>query len=699
MGNNIALVGNPNSGKSSIFNRLTGMRQQVGNYPGITVEQKTGNIRLPNQNVVQISDIPGSYSIHPYHKDDSLVLQLLTNHQTENFPELLLYVADATQLERHFLLLSQINDLNFPIILILTMTDVAKKEGIEINLAYLSEILQMPIVCVNGRNGEGIDSLKNLIQENLYQSVQRQGNFKDFPSYIDDVAQICETHNPYLALLYLQHFDKVDHLSEAQKNELQKIKDAHGHDVLDWQVKETMGRFDDIAPIMQKAIKYSKEDESSIFTQKVDRVLTHPFWGLIIFIVLNFLIFQAIFSWASYPMNWIESIFGNLSAWLKSVLPDNLLTQLLTDGLLAGIGGIVVFIPQIAILFALITFFEEIGYMARTVYLSDGLMRRLGMNGRSIISLMSGLACAVPAIMATRNISNWKERFITIMVTPFVSCSARIPVYTILVALVIPSSARVGIFNLQGIVMLGLYALGIGMALLAAFILHKILKSSPTGYLALELPQYKMPHWKNVAISVWNKVSTFVTEAGKIILVLSMMLWILATFGPGNAMQKAEEQARATAVTQQLTEAQIEHKVASARLEASYIGIIGKKIEPVIRPLGFNWKIGIALISSFAAREVFVGTMATIYSVGEDETNIQLKEKLKQDRFSDTGAPVYTLATCMALLLFYVFAMQCMSTLAVTKKETNSWLYPAIQFLAMTAIAYLAAWAAYQFWS
>jgi ferrous iron transport protein B len=408
-------------------------------------------------------------------------------------------------------------------------------------------------------------------------------------------------------------------------------------------------------------------------------------------------VFQAIFAWATYPMDFIEAVFGILSSWCKEVLPPSLLTNLVTEGIIPGLSGVLIFVPQIAILFFLISILEEIGYMARAVYLFDRFLRRFGMNGRSVVSLISGGACAIPAIMSTRTIVNWKERLITILVTPFISCSARIPVYTVLVAFVVPYKPVWGIFNSQGLAFGGLYLLGIVTALLAGWVFKKILKAKMQSFFVMELPSYRSPDWQSVWRNIRNKVGTFITEAGKIILLISVILWFLASFGPPQKMEAAKDSARQDASAQGLDEAAAEDLLSSYKLEASFAGILGKTIEPIIRPLGYDWKIGIALICSFAAREVFVGSMATIYSIGSVDDEFRIRAHLAKQKDPVTGEAIFNYSTALSLLLFFVFAMQCMSTLAVVKKETKSWKWPFIQFSMMTALAYAIAWFAYNF--
>jgi ferrous iron transport protein B len=645
----IALLGNPNTGKSSIFNLLTGMRQHVGNFPGVTVDKKEGTVKIKGE-TYSIIDFPGTYSVYPRSKDEQVVYDVLANSAHKDYPSVALVVADATNIERNLLLFSQIYDLNIPCVLALNMRDLAKGKGIEIDITALQ--LAFPaakIVETNARAGFGKDRLLNALETADRKSV----------------------HAPFLP--------------NAQ---LAAVEDFKAQEA------EAAARFEHIQLLVQQIKKVTVPKKQS-FDTKLDRILVHPIFGYVIFSAILLIIFQFIFAVATIPMDLIDGSFSKFSAYISSLLPQGILSDLIAQGIIPGIGGVVVFVPQIALLFFFISLLEESGYLARVVFIMDRIMRPLGLNGKSVVPLMSSVACAIPGVMATRTISDWKERLITILVAPLMSCSARIPVYTLLIALVIPNKTLFHFFNLQGLVLFGLYALGLFAALLIAFILKQTIKTKEKGYLLLELPSFKPPQWKNVGMVVWEKLRVFVTDAGKVILAISIILWAMATFGPSNQMQLAEKNVRQSAKHTTLSKAETEQKVAAIRLENSYIGILGKTIEPVIRPLGYDWKIGISLITSFAAREVFVGSLATIYAVQDDGgENKRLIDRLREDKRAD-GKPTYTLASGVSLMIFYVFAMQCMATLAVVKRETKSWKWPLIQIGFMAALAYTGAWIAY----
>ncbi len=697
----IALIGNPNCGKSSIFNLLTGLRQKVGNFPGVTVDKKVGVAKLNLEEEVEIIDFPGTYSIFPGSKDESIVVSTLIDRTDKNHPDAIVYIADVTKLEPQMLLLTQIIDLGIPVVLGLNMMDLAEKEGIQIDVGQLKKELGIEVVELSGRTGYNLSVLKSSMAQLL--KNETVGNNKTFyhpgSNLKEIVAAVQNVHdepNNYKALLLVHFGHQHKMLDASQQQAILAIRKTHQFNELRAQVEETMSRYDRFTPVLKKCLRDSKKGEAS-FSDKIDKVVTNKVAGPLLFFALMFLVFNAIFSWSELPMNWIEEGFGITGTYLKTILPESWATDLLTDGVLAGLGGVLVFIPQITILFFLISLLEEIGYMSRAVYMFDSIMQKFGLNGRSIVALVSSGACAVPAIMSTRTISNWKERLITIMVTPLISCSARIPVYTLLIAFVIPSYTVWKVFNSQALVFMALYLLGIISALLAAWTFKKILKSDEKSFLMIEMPPYRAPVVKNVLFTVKEKVMSFVLEAGKVIMLISIVLWFLASYGPGDSIVQAGKQAQIEAESKAMGAEQTANLVASKQLEVSYAGHFGKAIEPAIAPIGLNWKMGIALITSFAAREVFVGTMATIYSIGSaEEDEYKIRAKMESAIDPETGEAEYNRATSWSLLLFYVFAMQCMSTLAVVKRETKSWKWPIIQFTYMSAMAYISSFIAYQ---
>lgn len=700
----VALLGNPNCGKSSIFNQITGLRQKVGNFPGVTVDKKIGEVSLSKELKINLVDFPGTYSLYPTSLDERIVVSTFTNASKRKEYDVIIYVADITQLEKHLLLLTQIRDLGLPVILALNMNDVARATNLQVDDEVLSQKLGLPIIRVSGRTGEGIAALKMqigslLLSNDVFVAPKPLYSFsKEEIKLVKEVRSKFGLENDMQALLYLHHHDWLPFLQKEDTAWLKDKMAADSFEPLKFQVRETMQRYDKFLPIVQKSLKRNVVEDETL-SDKIDSVVTHRFIGPLIFFGLMFLIFQAVFSWAGVPMDWIDAGFGALNDGVKAVMPESMFRDLITDGVLAGLGGVLIFIPQIAILFFLISILEEVGYMSRAVYLFDNIMRRFGLNGRSIVALVSGGACAIPAIMSTRTISNFKERLITILVTPLISCSARIPVYTVLVGFVVAADQSWGIFNMQGLVFGGLYLLGIVAALLAGWVFNKILKTEESSFLMMEMPVYRMPMAKNVLLNVYEKTKTFVVEAGKVIFVISIILWLAANFAPGDQMALAEAEAKTIAIQQNFDEATTNNLIAAKKIEASYAGHLGKFIEPAIRPLGFDWKIGIALITSFAAREVFVGTMATIYSIGSEAEEGSVIDRMATEVNPMTGELTYDRATSLSLLIFYVFAMQCMSTLAVVKRETKSWKWAIIQFLFMTALAYFGSLLVYQMMS
>ena len=698
---NIALVGNPNSGKSSLFNYLTGLNQQVGNFPGVTVDKKTGQSKIAAGLSATIIDLPGSYSLYPKRSDEWVAYKVLLNQDKDVKPDMVLLVADASNLKRNLLFCSQIIDLNIPVVVALTMMDLAKRKGTQIDIPGLERELGVPIVPINPRKNKGLEQLKKVIEqsaENLYQPPARDfiDNHALAANAIADVKNHYPAISSYMAIHYLinhEHFL----LSDGMQQTIEQIEIENKFNPTKTQAEEIVQRYGHIKHIMQQTVVEADPLQKAMFNERLDDILLHRRSGYIILMAVLFLLFQSIFWVAKYPMDGIEWAFGALGGLLSNNLPVTWWSDLLVNGVVAGLSGIVIFIPQIMILFGMITVLEDTGYMARISFLTDKLMRKVGLNGKSVMPMISGFACAVPAIMSARNIENKKERLLTIMITPLMSCSARLPVYTILIALVIPSKLYFGFLSLQGLVMMGLYLLGTVMALIVAWVMKWFIKSTERSFFILELPTYRAPRWKNALTTMIEKAKIFVFDAGKVIMMISLLLWVLSTYGP------AKKMAGVTAKYEQLIKQnpQQAHELNKQRktelLQSSFAGTLGKAIEPAIRPLGYDWKIGIALITSFAAREVFVGTMATLYSVGEDadSNNSTLRQKMAAAVRPD-GSKVYNLATGLSLLIFYVLAMQCMSTLAVVKRETRSWKWPAIQLVYMTGLAYLMSWIVYK---
>lgn len=696
----IALVGNPNSGKSSLFNCLTGLKQQVGNFPGVTVEKKTGSTSLSAGQNAAIIDLPGTYSLYPRRMDEWVSYKVLLNQDKEIKADVVVAVADASNLKRNLLFCTQLIDLKVPVVVALTMMDLAGKKGIKIDIATLERELGVPVVAVNPRKNKGIVQLKKAIEQtaqHLYHSPVRDfiDNRALAESSIDDVKKLLPALSDYGAIHYLINHESFE-LNETMQENIEDIERNNNFNPTKTQAEEILQRYGRIRQIMQQAVSEPDPLQKSLFTEKLDNLLLHRVWGYLILLSVLFLLFQSVFWLAQFPMDWIELGFAKLSQALSISLPDNRWTDLLINGVIAGMGGILIFVPQIMILFGLITLLEDTGYMARISFLSDRLMRSVGLNGKSVMPMISGFACAVPAIMSARNIENRKERLLTILITPLMSCSARLPVYTILIGLVIPKTYLLGFLGVQGLVMMGLYLLGLVMALIVSYVAKWFIRINEKSFFILELPTYRSPRWNNVLPTMISKAKIFVLDAGKVIMIISLILWALCSFGPGNKMQQLSEKYEQMKALPGADVKQIDKEYKTVKLESSYAGIMGKSIEPAIAPLGYDWKIGIALITSFAAREVFVGTMATIYSVGDnDEGSLLLKEKMKAAVRPD-GKPVFNLASGLSLMIFYVFAMQCMSTLAVVKRETRSWKWPVIQLVYMTGLAYLMSWVVYQ---
>ncbi len=693
----IALVGKPNAGKSSLFNRLTGLNQKIGNFPGVTVDKRIGFCQLDDHTTAEIIDLPGIYSLYPRTLDEKIVVDILTDKKGENFPDRIALIADATNLKNCLLLLTQLIDLGLPVVLALNMMDQAAKSGLSLDVKKLSRELDVPVVMINARQGHGLDELKRQITSEPVASSRKI--FQPMNGVTPTLVEIQERFHlstPYEAFQYLQQPDNFLFLSAGDRTYIKGVSAEKNFFPHKYQGAETINRYGFIQQVLDAVIIRSAGQEWRGVSSKLDKVLTHKIFGYLIFLTVLFLIFQSVFALAQIPMDAIDRGFAGLSNYLGKRLPSGPLFELISSGIVPGIGGIIIFIPQIAILFAFISLLEETGYMSRVVFLMDKIMRKFGMSGRSVVPLMSGLACAIPAIMATRTIENWKDRLITIFVTPLMSCSARLPVFTILVALIVPHQRVLGLISLQGLALMGLYLMGFFAAMFSALLMKAIVNVKERSYLIMEMPTYRAPKWSNVGFTIVEKTKTFVLQAGKVIMAISIILWVLASYGPKEVMDQSRAVVRVETEQLHLSEQAFENRVAAYKLEHSYAGILGKWMEPAIRPLGYDWKIGIALVTSFAAREVFVSTIATIYSLGSADDNATIMDRLKDEINPETGGPRFTPAVGLSLLVFYTFAMQCMSTLAVVKRETKGWTWPLLQLVYMTALAYTSAFIVYQ---
>lgn len=694
---NVALVGNPNTGKTSLFNQLTGLTQKVGNYPGVTVDKKEGTTKLSDEYKGNIIDLPGTYSVNPTSADESIVLKTLLNSRHDKIPDVIVVVADVENLKRNLLLFSQIKDLEIPTVLAINMADQMKRKGITVDLAVLQQEIGNEVVLISARKDTNIQSVKDAVvatYEARTATPLCNITSRIDAKYFEKLKQINPKYPLYELWLMLTQDNFPDIMSEEEKQQIADFK-ATSKNLKQYQHKETIYRYQRINEILKKAYVVDRSQATDL-RARLDKVFTHKIFGYVLFFGILLLIFQSIFEWASVPMDFIDATFASFSNLVKEGMSEGVLRDLITDGIIPGIGGVVIFIPQIAILFLFIAVLEETGYMSRVVFLMDKIMRKFGMSGKSVIPLISGTACAIPAVMATRNISGWKERLVTILVTPFTTCSARLPVYAILIALIIPDQKILGFLSLQGFALLCMYLLGFATAIIAATILHKTLKIKSTSVFVAEMPNYKLPSAKNVFLDVFEKTKAFVFDAGKIILALSIVLWFLASNGP-ESFENAEQTVIENPANRQLSQDELDQKIASAQLANSYIGIMGKSIEPAIKPLGYDWKIGIALITSFAAREVFVGTLATIYSVeSDDDDTTTIKERMASEINVATGKPRFNFAVGMSLLVFYAFAMQCMATLAIVKRETKGWKWPMIQLFGMGLLAYVSSLIIYQ---
>lgn len=666
---NVALIGNANVGKTTLFNRLCGVRQKTGNYPGVTVDKKKGTF-VHNNTLVEITDLPGFNSLTPTSLDEELVHDFLLDASLNKKVDKVVYVVNATNLKKNLYLFTQVRDLGFDITLAINMQDVSTKKGIDIDVEQLQNDLGVAVVGISAKKGNGIDNLKDAILiKSVLNPIESSVFIKD--EFLPELTKFCSDNN--IENLYVGF-----------------IKFAKGNKA--FETKESILRYQYITSILNKSVVINKSKATDT-TTVIDRILLHKFWGYLIFLGVLLVIFQSVFSLASYPMDWIDAGTSWLYDFTKEHLPEGSFTNLITDGLITGIGGVVIFIPQIAILFFFFSLMEESGYMSRVVFLMDRFMQKIGMSGKSIVPLMSSFACAVPSIMSTRTIENKRDRLITILVAPLITCSARLPVYTIIIALIIPNEYY-GPFNLQGLTLFGMYLLGVLMTVIAALVFKYIIKTKYKSFFLIEMPDYLLPDIKNTLISVWNNCKSFVWNAGKVIVAITIIIHVLQTNGSGKFNTIEEELKQNTSLTQE----EIDLQVAHYQTENSYLASIGKTIEPVIRPLGYDWKMGIGILASIAAREVFVGTMLVVYGGEDIELDDEQKTiaRFRSQKNAVTGKPAFSFAVGISLLLFYAFSLQCMSTIAVTYKETKSLKWTSIQFIYMTVLAYILAMVAFQ---
>lgn len=693
----VALIGNPNVGKTSIFNLLTGMNQHVGNYPGVTVDKKVGFCKLSQIINARIYDLPGTYSTNPNSMDEKVAVSCLLDRDDIDFPDVVVVVADVENLKQNLYLFTQIKDFGIPTILAINMADRMKPRGITIDIPALEAALHTRIALISTRQKTGIEELKELIINYKKLSLETLVDIARIdPPFFSSLKE--KFPNEELGKLWMVISQNFEVVGALRKVEIQKENIKTEAEIKRMQQRETILRYQVINNALKDTYKVTAVGTRAL----LDKILLHKVWGYVIFMAILLLIFQVIFYVSEYPKGWIESALGWVGEWLSGILPEGSLTSLLVDGVIPGLTAVVSFVPQIALLFFFISLLEESGYMSRVVFLMDRIMRPFGLNGKGTIPLISGAACAIPAVMATRTIESWRERLIAILVTPFITCSARLPIYLIIIKLVIPQG-NYFFFDNQAVALFALYMLGVFMAIFSAWLLSKflVLKHTIKTHFIIEMPTYKVPLARNVLLTVYEKSKAFVVNAGKIIFFITVLIWFLQTHGLSEKYRNAETHTEQMAAQYGWDEDQKEHYLLSYRTENSLLGNMGKFVEPVFRPLGYDWKISIAVLGSFAARETFVSTLATIYSLGEVDVEegeaeqrtviTRLQEEMRPD-----GTPMFNLATGVSILLFFASAMQCISTFAIVRKETNSWKWAIIQWLFMTGFAYLSAFAAYQ---
>lgn len=681
---NVYLVGNPNCGKSTLFNILTGLQQKTSNLPGTTIDIRKSKITSKKGQTIRLFDLPGIYSINPASKDEQIACEPLLNPEHKEHPDHVVVVIDSSNLKRNLLLFTQVADLGIPVSLVLNMTDIAAKKGIVINTERLERELGVKVIETSARSGLNIDKLKEQIFSEGFKSHFKCFSPPSLKEFFVDSSIDLSKYNDYQALQIV--YKNTD------------IVGGKAHQIIfeEQRAMEVIVRYKAIDVLIAHCVTQTSTRKQ--FTKKIDKFVTHPVLGYIIFLVIIFIIFQSVFTLAAYPMDLIEQGFNLAGNYLSDVLPDGVLQSLVVNGILAGLSGVLVFIPQIIILFMFLALLEDSGYMARVSFILDKIMRKFGMNGRSVLPLISGAACAIPAIMSARTIENKRDRLITIMVTPFISCSARLPVYILLISIIPINTKIFGIFNHQGFLLMAMYLLGVVTSLLAGIVLSRFIKNTDYTGFFMELPQYQWPRLKNIGITCFTKAKSFVWEAGKIIFLVSLVLWYLTSFGPKEEFKRIEEEVAYEVRTNKITVDEANFSLALQKQEHSYAGYFGKSIEPLIKPLGFDWRIGISLITSFIAREVFVGSMATIYGAGQDDF-VNIRKKMQAEINPVTHKPTFSIAVCLSLMVFYALALQCVSTIAVVYKETKSWKWPALQFVLMSITAWVGSWVVFNIFS
>lgn len=707
----IAILGNPNSGKSTLFNRLTGLRAKVGNYPGVTVEKKVGSCTLPSGRRVDVLDLPGTYSIHPGSPDEMIVRDVLFGlHSDTPSPDLVVFVVDATQLDRHLFLAMQLIEVGRPVVLALNMIDAARAEGIVIDEEALEHRLGVPVVSISAAKGTGIGNLRRLMDRDIAPS---RVTFRRRQPHVQRVLDTLSARLPRRGLL--SDAGRADLaaailLDDGEDDAIARYVPPDVQDDLrilrrrldatwpDWRTDDATGLYEAIDDVMRVAVSREGEGREARTRERIDRVLTHRFWGPVIFVVLMGAIFQSVFEWAAPLMDVIDGGVAAIGGFVGAHLPEGPLRSLVVDGVIAGVGATLIFVPQIAVLFFFLSIMEGTGYMARAAFLMDRVMGRVGLSGRAFIPLLSSFACAIPGIMATRTIDDRRDRITTIMIAPFMSCSARLPVYALLIGAFVPRQ-RIAFLTLPGITLFSMYFLGILAAVVVAAVLKRTTLRGGKPLYVMELPPYRMPSWRSVFVAVRDRSVLFLRKAGTVILAVSVILWFLASYpGAGTEGHALEQRITAAQTRGDANEAdRLRNELAGLDLRNSFAGRGGRLLEPIIEPLGFDWRIGIALITSFAAREVMVSTMATVFNLGqEDDGMLTLRQRLREATDPETGARAYTTLTAVSLMVFFVLACQCMSTVAVVRRETNTWRWPIFMVVMMNALAWGASFVIFQ---